>query len=158
MNIDKISRDILSKILSQKKKGFITPDNMLVATMYNNKVCIANNTMILLIEKEDFYFNMDIFKEGLFSESYKSVFTSFNDAKKVEVQYYIKDEVNGKTVDIARLEDKDKTILTYLDSSNLKYFNFPTFKTIGGCNPIFVFEDEKIVGVLVPIKHKEQEM
>lgn len=47
----------------------------------------------------------------------------------------------------------------FLDENNLKYFDLEdsTFKGTNRKNPIYIYENEELVGMVLPVIHKEEE-
>ena len=47
----------------------------------------------------------------------------------------------------------------FLDENNLKYFDLEdsTFKGTNRKNPIYIYENEELVGMVLPVNHKEEE-
>ena len=46
----------------------------------------------------------------------------------------------------------------FLDENNLKYFDLEdsTFKGTNRKNPIYIYENEELVGMVLPVNHKEE--
>ena len=148
MNIINAQVEILKEALKGKRKH-----NVIYGTL-EDKVIIGNNTILYVIPKEECGIdltNVDCNNVNIIQESVLKGF--INDDKYTSVILNNDIKVYDKTT--LRVFSKDDEKI-YVDESLIKYFDLKksTFKGRNSKSPIYIYEDEVMVGLVLPVRVK----
>ena len=147
MKLAKLQQDILKAAVAKDTKR-----KMFEIFWYESEdsVCISpNGFYMVVIPKERFYLSLD----KVFTAP-PTNFAKFLDVQDLEIARdtgtIVKSE--AKTLHVFKVGDEE----VYLDESNLKYFDLDicTFKGINRISPIFIYEYDLLVGMVLPMNRK----
>ena len=145
MNIVKLQQEIIKDSLNYKRdKWFIQ--------IKESEVYIMTRYQVFILRSKDFV--LDINKLGLSNTNIvDSLIKSAKEAKpaiKTCIKY---DICQGKDVNYLELKREDNGELVYVDQTLLKAYNKDCdFAVINGKSPVFIYESDILVGVVLPIK------
>ena len=148
MNIINAQVEVLKEALKGKRKH-----NVIYGTL-EDKVIIGNNTILYVIPKEECGIdltNVDCNNVNIIQESVLKGF--INDDKYTSVILNNDIKVYDKTT--LRVFSKDDEKI-YVDDALLKYFDLKksTFKGRNSKSPIYIYEYEVLVGLVMPFHIK----
>ena len=145
MNIVKLQQEIIKDYLNDKRgKWYIQ--------IKESEVYIMSRTQVFILSPKEFV--LDIDKLGLSNTNIAdSLIKSAKEAKKTNKTGIIKSVIcQGKDVNCLELKREDNGEIAYVDLTLLKLFDKNCdFAVINGKSPIFIYEYNILVGVVLPI-------
>ena len=145
MNIINAQVEVLKEALKGKRKH-----NVIYGTL-EDKVIIGNNTILYVIPKEECGIdltNVDCNNVNIIQESVLKGFINDDKYTSVILTNDIK-VYDKKTLKVFSKDDEK----IYVDDALLKYFDLKksTFKGRNSKSPIYIYEDEIMVGLVLPV-------
>lgn len=154
MKIEKIQTELLKAAV----KKITTSKNFTWNIAYDeneNIVYITDGHMVMNIPGNQFVLDVDMIAKVsgralINASTFKSFYKQESDAKAGVASNEMK-KLDKITVAKIRTEHEDK--FAWLDTKYLKYFdNISHFGVIDEKSPVFVYEDDQLVGVILPVK------
>ena len=146
MNIVKLQQEIIKDYLNDKRgKWYIQ--------IKESEVYIMTRTQVFILSPKEFV--LDIDKLGLSNTNIAdSLIKSVNEAKTAIKTGIIKSVIcQGKDVNCLELKREDNGEIVYVDLTLLKLFDkICDFAVINGKSPVFIYEYDILVGMVLPIK------
>jgi hypothetical protein len=148
MNFAKIQTDVVNAIIKKgNNNGFKYGLTQIGDVKY---VCIATEVMLYLIRSEDFMIDLNKWDapafrpDRLISEAYKA-----KDAQRTCEQRFVP-EYKATLVKVANESEH-----AWVNAVNLKMFDADAqFKIINRKSPVFIYEHDELVGVVLPVNVK----
>ena len=109
---------------------------------------------IIAILKDQFYMDKEKVFKNITPFNGKSFLNSDNLQMATDTHTIVVSDVKAK-MKLHKFVIDDEVI--YLDENNLKYFDLEdsTFKGTNRKNPIYIYENEELVGMVFPVMHKD---
>ena len=146
MNIVKLQQEIIKDYLNDKRgKWYIQ--------IKESEVYIMSRTQVFILSPKEFV--LDIDKLGLSNTNIAdSLIKSAKEAKTAIKTGIIKSVIcQGKDVSCLELKREDNGEIAYIDLTLLKLFDKNCdFAFINGKSPVFIYEYDILVGVVLPLK------
>ena len=146
MNIVKLQQDIIKDLLNNKRGEWFIQ-------IKDSEVYILTRFQVFILSSKEFV--LDIDKLGFSNTNIaESLLKSADDAKPAIKTDIIKSVVSqGKVVNCQELKRVDNGEIAYVNQSLLKVYDKNCdFEVINAKSPVFVYENDILVGVVLPIK------
>lgn len=152
MKVQKVYNELIKNHLKFKKPG--------VAAKYKGGVIISpDEYRAFIIPENDFILDFDkllgaavqtkLVAENIIKSSENP---NYRDGKLLE-KYEVKGDAVGKNKRmIQAIQSGDETV--WVNKKYLDYFDKPKLRTLGYKDPIFVYEEDKLVGLVLPVVNK----
>lgn len=152
MKITKILTDILKRI----EKG--NTDKMIFGSEYGCTYFSPDGYKCYVISDEKFLIDLaKISNREPITDFRKKFFSLIDGSKDAYKTGEIVQDIDGKTK-INRIRICNENTFVWINENHLKEFNDDcTFKISSPKNPVYVFENETLVGLVLPIYRKEFE-
>lgn len=138
MKVNKINKEFLDLIYKKKTIAMDFDEK-------NGKVYLTDTYKLFVINFEDFIFRFDLFR--------KASLIGFNDdtnyLKGIITDVIYKDE---DKIEKRLITSEDGAINIKVNNKYLEYFDKPKVKVLSDDKPILIYENDKFVGLILPIK------
>lgn len=151
----------VQKVYNELIKNHLKFKEPVAAAKYQGDICISpDGYIIFIIPENDFILGFDKLYAELMIQT-KSVLEriikssespDYRDGKLLE-KYEVISGTGGKNkIMIQAIQSGDETV--WVNKKYLDYFDKPKLRTCGYKDPIFVYEEEKLVGCVFPVVNK----
>lgn len=138
MKVNKINKEFLDLIYKKKTIAMDFDEE-------NGKIYLTDTYKLFVINFEDFIFRFDLFR--------KASLIGFNDdtnyLKGIITDVIYKDE---DKIEKRLITSEDGAINIKVNNKYLEYFDKPKVKVLSDDKPILIYENDKFVGLILPIK------
>ena len=147
MRIERVNKFILDHFHNYDKNIFFGE--------YEGRIGVSDGFIIFFIDPKDFPFDTEKFS-NVNNYDFGKVIGDANEyrpGKKTGALRYLD---KGNAVEISRLSD---TTRAWVNEKYLKYFDIDCCFVIKKYNaPVLVYEDSKLVGLIMPVRMKDEEV
>lgn len=147
MNIVKIQQELIKDVMNNKSSNWFIQ-------IKDSEVYIMTRHQVYILDPKEFLLDNSKL-DGVDSTNIAdSLLKTADDAKPAVKTGITKSIVlGGKDVNCLELKREDNNELVYLDQALLKlYDKLAEFEVINGKSPVYIYESDILVGVVLPVK------